>query len=68
MRAELNASERRACAVLRQHRSTQSKVPRGRDYEAALTADVIALAQTYGRYGYRRITALLRQSGWEVNA
>ena len=61
-------SERRACAVLRQHRSTQRKVPRGRDDEAALTADVIALAQTYGRYGYRRITALLRQSGWEVNA
>ena len=61
-------SERRACAVLRQHRSTQRKVPRGRADEAALTADVIALAQTYGRYGYRRITALLGQAGWSVNA
>ena len=61
-------SERRACAVLRQHRSTQRKAPRGRADEAALTADVIALARTYGRYGYRRIAALLGQAGWSVNA
>ena len=61
-------SERRACAVLRQHRSTQRKAPRGRTDEATFTADVIALAQTYGRYGYRRITALLGQAGWSVNA
>ncbi len=32
-----------------------------------LVADVIELAKTYGRYGYRRITALLRQAGWVVN-
>jgi transposase InsO family protein len=42
-------------------------VPRGRDDEAALTADIIALAREYGRYGYRRITALLREAGWAVN-
>ncbi|KKN70010.1 hypothetical protein LCGC14_0435550, partial [marine sediment metagenome] len=35
--------------------------------EAALTADIIALATQYGRYGYRRITALLREAGWRVN-
>jgi putative transposase len=35
--------------------------------EAALTADIIALARQYGRYGYRRITALLRNAGWLVN-
>jgi putative transposase len=34
----------------------------------ALTADIIALARTYGRYGYRRVTALLRDAGWTVNA
>ncbi len=34
----------------------------------ALTADIIELAKTYGRYGYRRITALLRSAGWAVNA
>jgi transposase InsO family protein len=32
-----------------------------------LTADIIALATQYGRYGYRRITALLRDAGWCVN-
>ena len=37
------------------------------DDEAALTADIIALALQYGRYGYRRITAMLRQAGWVVN-
>lgn len=33
-----------------------------------MTADVVALATTCGRYGYRRITALLRQAGWVANA
>ena len=53
--------------MLGQHRSTQRKVPRGRDDEEALTADIIGLAREYGRYGYRKITALLRQAGWVVN-
>jgi hypothetical protein len=60
-------SERFACRVLGQHRSSQRKVPRGQDDEDALTADIIALASQYGRYGYRRITALLREAGWAVN-
>jgi len=64
---ELGVSERKACAVLGQHRSTQRKAPRGSDDEAALTADIIELAKRYGRYGYRRITALLRDAGWVVN-
>jgi transposase InsO family protein len=42
-------------------------VPRGVDDEARLTADIIELAKRYGRYGYRRITALLRGAGWTVN-
>ena len=50
---ELQVSERRACAALGQHRSTQRKVPRGRTDEARLTADIIALARAYGRYGCR---------------
>jgi transposase InsO family protein len=37
------------------------------DDEAALTADIIKLATKYGRYGYKRITALLRVQGWQVN-
>ncbi len=43
-------------------------MPRGRDDEEALTADIIALAREYGRYGYRKITALLQAAGWMVNA
>ena len=60
-------SERFACRVLDQHRSTQRKNAKKPDDETALTADIIALATRYGRYGYRRITALLREAGWIVN-
>jgi transposase InsO family protein len=67
VKAELGLSERRVCRVLGQHRSTQRKIPTTPDDEAALTADIIALATRYGRYGYRRITALLRDAGWRVN-
>ena len=67
VKAELGVSERRACQVLRQHRSTQRKKPTTPDDEAALKADIIALARQYGRYGYRRITALLCDAGWAVN-
>jgi putative transposase len=67
VQSSLGVSERRACQVLGQHRSTQRKPPQGADDEAALTADVIELAKTYGRYGYRRITALLHEAGWVVN-
>jgi hypothetical protein len=42
-------------------------VPRGRDDEAALTANLIELARRYGRYGYRKIGALLKAAGWLVN-
>ena len=59
---ELCVSERRACAALGQHRSTQRKIPQGRDDEERLTADIIELARQYGRYGYRKIAALLRRS------
>ena len=43
-------------------------MPYGRSDEDALTVDIIRLASQYGRYGYRRITALLRTEGWHVNA
>ena len=67
MRRTLSVSERRTCAALGQHRSTQRKAPRGRDDEERLTADIIELARQYGRYGYRKVTALLREAGWLVN-
>ena len=63
----LGVSERRACAALGQHRSTQRKMPQGRDDEERLTADIVELARQYGRYGYRKIAALLRDAGWLAN-
>jgi putative transposase len=63
----LKVSERRACRALGQHRSTQRKPPRGREDEEQLTADLVELARQYGRYGYRKIAALLRRAGWLVN-
>ena len=63
----MKLSERRVCRVLGQHRSTQRQVPQGRDDEEQLTADLIELARQYGRYGYRKIAALLRDAGWIVN-
>jgi transposase InsO family protein len=68
VRRELQISERRACAALGQHRSTQRKAPQGRDDEERLTADIVELARQYGRYGYRKIAELLRTTaGWVVN-
>ena len=67
VRRQFAVSERRVCAALGQHRPTQRKTLRGRDDEARLTADIIELALQYGRYGYRKITALLRAAGWLVN-
>src|SRR5204862_4277180 len=67
IRGVLSISERRACAALGQHRSTQRKIPRGREDEERLTADIVALARRYGRYGYRKIAELLRRAGWLIN-
>jgi hypothetical protein len=62
VRAQLHVSERRACAALGQHRSTQRKVPRGHEDEERLTADIIELARQYGRYGYRKIAERYRRT------
>ena len=59
MRSQFKVSERRVCRVLSQHRSTQRRLPRGRADEERLVADMIELTRQYGRYGYRRIAALL---------
>ena len=67
VRYGLGVSERRACRVLGQHRSTQRHIPRGWEDEGRLVADMIELARQYGCYSYRRIAALLRQAGWRVN-
>ena len=67
MRCQFKVSERRVCRVLGQHRSTQRRLPKGRADEERLVAEMIELTRQYGRYGYRRIAALLRDAGWQVN-
>ncbi|MGA9251018.1 MAG: IS3 family transposase [Roseobacter sp.] len=67
IRSKVKVSERRICRVLGQHRSTQRRLPQGRADEERLVADMIELTRQYGRYGYRRIAALLRGAGWQVN-
>ena len=64
---QLGASERRACRVLGQARSTQRRSPKVSADEEALRDDVVKLARRFGRYGYRMITGMLRAEGWRVN-
>jgi transposase InsO family protein len=63
----MDVSERRVCRVLGQPRSTQRYQKRVAEDEEILSARMVALASEYGRYGYRRITAMLRGEGWQVN-
>ena len=59
---EHGMSERHVCRLVNQQRYR----PTQREDEDALTRAVIELASRYGRYGYRRITALLQRAGWQV--
>ncbi len=63
----LKVSQRRACRVIGQVRTSQRYIPEVRSEEERLTVEIVNLATRYGRYGYRRITALLKQQGWKVN-
>jgi putative transposase len=55
------------CNVLEQPRSTQRQQHAMNEEQEHLTMRITELACEYGRYGYRRITALLRTEGWHVN-
>jgi putative transposase len=67
LQRRFRVSERRACRVLGQPRSTQRLRPRARPGEARLLARILALVRRHPRFGYRRIWALLRREGWRVN-
>lgn len=58
-------SERRLVQILEQWRGTQRYQPTVRSDEDALTEAIIVMAE-YGRYGYRKITALLLEAAWQV--
>jgi putative transposase len=63
---ELKVSERRALKTISQIRSTQRYEVRPNPEQKMLEKLVIELATEYGRYGYRQVTNLLNQEGWEV--
>jgi len=60
-------SQRRACRILDQPRSTQRRVHHVPEDEPRLVRRIVELAGDYGRYGYRRVTELLHREGWTVN-
>ena len=53
--------------MINQPRPTQRRSLKTLDDEESLTADIVKLAVRFGRYGYRRVTALLRDQRWQVN-
>jgi len=60
----LRVSERRACRVIGQPRSTQRRLLLTRDDEAVLTADIVELATRYGRYGCGLRPCCAMRAGW----
>ncbi len=60
-------SERKACDLFDQHRTTQRYKKKKSETDDVIRARVIALASEFGRYGYRRITALVNREGYKVN-
>lgn len=63
----MRVSERHVCRVLGPHWSTQRRLPQERADKERLVSDMIDLTREYGRYSYRRVAALLRNAGWQMN-
>ena len=60
-------SQRRACEAVEQARSTQRYARQKEEKDKALVKRMLELAKSWPRYGYRRITALLRAEGQRIN-
>jgi len=67
LRGRLGVSERWACRVVGQPRSTQRREPKRAEDDAALCAELRQFSKDRPRWGYRRAHHHLRQQGWEVN-
>ena len=67
LQARLELSERRACRVTGQHRSTQRRLPAHGRGDDALRTELHAFSRGHPRRGYRRAWATLREEGWTVN-
>ena len=59
--------KRKVCKAIERPRSTQRYQLVVQNSSVRLTARITELACKYGRYGYRRIAALLKSEGWQVN-
>lgn len=60
-------SERRACQIIKQSRSTQRYRFIQNDFDDQVRNRTIEIATEYGRYGYKRVTKMLKQEGFCVN-
>lgn len=67
LQEKFDVSERRACKTLGLHRATKRYEPREDPVNKLITPMIIKYASRYGRYGYRRVTALVRAEGFKVN-
>lgn len=66
--ATFGVSERRACRVIGQPRSTQRKPPpQPGDKVLVIRAELRAISKAHSRYGYRRAAVELKKKGWAVN-
>jgi putative transposase len=63
----LGISQRLACQIVGQHRSTQRHQPIEPDRDWALREQLCAFSRAHPRWGYRRAHAVLREQGWRVN-
>jgi len=63
----LGLSERRACRIAGQHRSTQRHQPKRAGDDAALRGELRKISREKPRWGYRRAHARLAEEGWSIN-
>lgn len=65
---EQQLSRRRACKVVKLNRSSFAyKYKSPEDKEKQLMKEILKLSEENPRYGYRRITCLLRRAGWNIS-
>ncbi|WP_366636859.1 IS3 family transposase [Aquisalimonas sp.] len=60
-------SQRRACTILGQHRSTQRYLPTRPEQDAALVAELRRLSRRHKAWGYKMAYKHLRRKGWKIN-
>lgn len=67
LQQRFGVSERRACRLLEQARSSQRRVRTSRPNDERLLGRILELVRRHPRFGYRRICVLLRREGWRIN-